>query len=76
MEPYNEQFATELLKRFCRVPFVEYKVDHVLGKTVSVCESFIGKNMELVTAADLIKFGEQPKRIPASDRVMQRCELL
>ena len=49
-EPYNEVIATKVLSSFCKVPFVQYGLERINSVTCSICESFIGENMEFIPA--------------------------
>lgn len=60
-EPFNEAFATEVMKKILHVPFVEYSVDIVLGHPVSICKNFMKRGQELVPAGELVKWSTSKK---------------
>lgn len=53
-EPYNEQFASDLLERF-QMPHVPYTIDVVNGHPYSVCETFVDKDTEYIPAIDVLR---------------------
>lgn len=53
-EPFNECIASVIYKKLNAVPFVKYEVINDCGSYFSVCENFIDKNTELVTASNMM----------------------
>lgn len=73
-EPYNEKAASELLKRYCPVPFVTYDVINVEDYTCSICENFMNPSLELVTAAQLARTADKPEFLTMAMHIKERCK--
>lgn len=53
MQPFNEVLGTMICERLS-FPHTRYELDITSGKIVSICECFINKDTELVTASQIL----------------------
>ncbi len=72
-EPFNEVAATEVMRKICSVPFVEYSLTKINGHYYSSSEQFVPENLVLVPADDIYRTSERPKFITVEMHVRERC---
>ena len=73
-EPFNEVAATEIMRKICRVPFVEYSLTKINGHFYSASDQFVPENLVLVPADDIYRTSERPKFMTIDMHVRERCE--
>lgn len=75
-EPLNEVFCSELAKRFCKIPFVEYSLEKVKGQYCSVCKNFVTKDVEFIPAYQIYNMEEKPYYTTDIDHLVSICKSL
>jgi hypothetical protein len=73
-EPYNEKLASEILKKFSKIPFVEYDIVDIKGRVCSKCKNFIKDGEEFVTASEIYHTEIKPEIIPLDEHMKDRCK--
>lgn len=71
-EPYNEVFASAVMKRL-GIEGVDYSIVKAEDKPYSICEDFINRDTELVTAYDVMKSKEQPDNLSRYEHYISCC---
>lgn len=74
-EPYNEAIACAIMKRLS-IPHVDYRIIKENRFPYSVCEDFISKDTELVTAWYLMNTRKKPNHISVYQHFVSCCEYL
>jgi len=74
-EPYNEAFASFVMKCL-GIPCVDYNITTLNNKPFCVCEDFIDRNTELITAFSIINSKKQPNHISRYEHYIERCREL
>ena len=76
-EPYNEVIASKILKALDVAPFVQYDIynDEQQG-ACSICENFITKDTELISAYALNKTLSKAAEVSAYDHYLSVCNAL
>lgn len=72
-EPFNEKAVSNLLAKIAKVPFVSYDVAFVCRYAVSICKNFAEKDIEFVSAADIMNTAEKPIFYTADEHLRERC---
>ena len=62
-EPFNEVFATEIMKCIGDMDFVPYELIWEKEMPYSICEDFISENTELINASDIMKIEKRSNHI-------------
>lgn len=74
-EPYNEVFASELMRRL-GVPHVSYRLVDQEGEPYCVCEDFITPQTELVSAWYLMRTQRKENHVSVHQHYLNCCDAL
>lgn len=72
-EPYNEVFATTLMERM-GIPCVKYELVFQDGKPYSICEDFVSRDVDLISAHRLIQTEKQRKDLSDLQHFRNCCK--
>lgn len=75
-EPFNEVFATEIMKCIGDMDFVPYELIWEKEMPYSICEDFISENTELINASDIMKIEKRPNHISEYNHFLKCCDIL
>lgn len=75
-EPFNEVFATEIMKCIGNMDFVPYELIWEKEMPYSICEDFISENTELINASDIMKIEKRPNHISEYNHFLKCCDIL
>ena len=71
-EPFNEVIATHV-SEFLQIPHAKYELEFIKGLPYSKCESFLGKDQELVMAKHIFKSGKKVNSENEWQYYLRRC---
>ena len=74
-QPFNEVIATEIMKRL-DIPHVPYTVMWDKGAPYCVCEDFVNKDTELVSAWRIIQIQKKENNVSVYQHFLNCCEEL
>ena len=74
-QPFNEVIATEIMKRL-DIPHVPYTVMWDKGALYCVCEDFVNKDTELVSAWRIIQIQKKENNVSVYQHFLNCCEEL
>lgn len=74
-EPYNEALATAIMRRL-GIPHIPYTVKVIDDNPYSVCEDFITKETELISAWHIMQIQKKPNHISTYQHYLDCCKLL
>lgn len=74
-EPINEVFCSELMKKFCKLDFVEYSLGTINGSYCSICENFVTAQEEFVPAYEIYRTMEKPFYDEPYKFLIERCKV-
>lgn len=74
-EPYNEAIACALMRRL-NIPHTEYSVFIEERKPYCVCDDFIDRDTELISAWYIMNTEKKPNHIPVYQHFLNCCEHL
>jgi len=74
-EPYNEVLASAIMRRL-DIPHIPYSLTMIDEYPVSVCEDFISKGTELISAWHITQIAKKPNNISLYQHYLQCCESL